>query len=124
MKPHATSPQHPGRPALRFAALGLLAVALAAAKPPQEIIVPSKAVKGKSMNTQAAAGQGVATFAGGCFWCIEAAFLDVEGVSAAVSGYANGHDPAPTYEKVGTGKTGHVAAVQVTYDTTTVSDEL
>ena len=63
----------------------------------------------------------VATFAGGCFWCIEAAFLDIEGVTAAVSGYANGHDPAPTYEKVGTGKTGHTEAVQVSYDPQKVS---
>jgi peptide methionine sulfoxide reductase msrA/msrB len=67
------------------------------------------------------ANLGTATFAGGCFWCIEAAFLDVEGVSAAVSGYAGGHDPAPTYEKVGSGKTGHTEAVQVTYDPKKVS---
>lgn len=63
----------------------------------------------------------LATFAGGCFWCIEAAFLDLEGVSTVVSGYANGHDPAPTYEKVGTGTTGHTEAVQVTYDPARIS---
>lgn len=121
MKTHAPSPHRTSRLALLFAGFGLLAAACAVAKPPQEIIVPQKALKGKSMNTQTGSAQGVATFAGGCFWCIEAAFLDVEGVSAAVSGYANGHDPAPTYEKVGTGKTGHTEAVQVTYDPKKVS---
>src|SRR6185436_16398185 len=71
--------------------------------------------KGNPMNTA------TATFAGGCFWCIESAFMDVEGVSSAVSGYSGGHDPKPTYEKVGTGKTGHTEAVQVTYDPAKVS---
>ncbi len=62
-----------------------------------------------------------ATFAGGCFWCIEAAFMDEPGVISAVSGYSGGHDPKPTYEKVGTGKTGHTEAVQVTYDPSRIS---
>jgi peptide methionine sulfoxide reductase msrA/msrB len=62
-----------------------------------------------------------ATFAGGCYWCIEAVYMYLEGVSTADSGYSGGHDPKPTYEKVGTGKTGHTEAVQVTYDPTKVS---
>lgn len=58
----------------------------------------------------------VATLAGGCFWCIESAFNSVEGVEKALSGYAGGEDPAPTYEKVCGGNTGHAEVVQVTFD--------
>ncbi len=96
-----------------------LACALGYAKPPQEITVKKKSGKGTTMNTTD--NMGKATFAGGCFWCVEAEFLDVDGVISAVSGYAGGHDPAPTYEKVGSGKTGHTEAVQVTYDPRKVS---
>lgn len=62
-----------------------------------------------------------ATFAGGCFWCIEAAFKELDGVESAVSGYAGGHVENPSYEEVCTGDTGHAEAVQVTYDSDTVS---
>jgi peptide-methionine (S)-S-oxide reductase len=62
-----------------------------------------------------------ATFAGGCFWCIEAAFEEVEGVEDAVSGYAGGHVEDPTYEQVCSGDTGHAEVVQVTYDPEAVS---
>jgi len=58
----------------------------------------------------------VATFAGGCFWCLEAVFKEVDGVQAAVPGYAGGTTLNPTYEQVCTGKTGHAEAVQVTFD--------
>ncbi len=64
-----------------------------------------------------------ATFAGGCFWCVEAAFDSVEGVSDTVSGYANGHLENPSYSQVSAGGTGHYEAVQVTYDTTQVAYE-
>ncbi len=57
-----------------------------------------------------------ATFAGGCFWCLEAIFQDVEGVTQVVSGYSGGHVPSPSYEQVCTGTTGHAEAVQITYD--------
>ncbi|MEN3186693.1 MAG: peptide-methionine (S)-S-oxide reductase MsrA [Atribacterota bacterium] len=57
-----------------------------------------------------------ATFAGGCFWCIESVFDKVPGVVEAVSGYTGGNKENPTYEEVCSGKTGHVEAVQVTYD--------
>ncbi|MDY7082905.1 MAG: peptide-methionine (S)-S-oxide reductase MsrA, partial [Halobacteria archaeon] len=66
-----------------------------------------------------------ATFAGGCFWCIEAAFKEVEGVESAVPGYAGGDTENPTYQEVCSGTTGHAEVVQVTYDPDTVSyDEL
>jgi peptide-methionine (S)-S-oxide reductase len=58
-----------------------------------------------------------ATVAGGCFWCIEAAFKELDGVVEAVSGYAGGHVDDPTYEAVCREETGHAEAVQVTYDT-------
>jgi peptide methionine sulfoxide reductase msrA/msrB len=58
----------------------------------------------------------VATFAGGCFWCIEADFKKVPGVAEVISGYTGGHKENPTYEDVSAGATGHVEAVQVMYD--------
>lgn len=63
----------------------------------------------------------VATFAGGCFWCMEAAFESVEGVVEAVSGYTGGAVINPTYQEVSRGTTGHLEAVQVYYDPVVVS---
>jgi len=57
-----------------------------------------------------------ATFAGGCFWCIEAPFEELRGVHEVVSGYTGGHVENPTYEQVCSGNTGHAEAVRVTYD--------
>ena len=57
-----------------------------------------------------------ATFAGGCFWCTEAAFQKTEGVTRAISGYSGGTSPDPTYDQVAAGQTDHAEAVQVTYD--------
>ncbi len=62
-----------------------------------------------------------ATFAGGCFWCIEAAFEKIEGVLEAVSGYTGGKTDNPTYEEVSTGKTGHYEAVEILFDPDIVS---
>ena len=58
----------------------------------------------------------VATLGGGCFWCLDAAFRELEGVSRVESGYAGGHAPSPTYEQVCSGRTGHAEVVQVTFD--------
>jgi peptide-methionine (S)-S-oxide reductase len=63
----------------------------------------------------------VATLAGGCFWCLEAAFQELRGVEQVVSGYAGGHVPNPSYEQVCTGTTGHAEVVQITFDPTVVS---
>jgi len=63
-----------------------------------------------------------ATFAGGCFWCMEGPFEAVAGVSAVVSGYA-GTGPRPTYEQVSSGATGYREAVEVTYDPARVTYE-
>lgn len=58
----------------------------------------------------------VATFAGGCFWCMEPPFDKLEGVISTVSGYTGGHVEDPGYKAVSRGKTGHAEAVEVTYD--------
>ncbi|MEM9326101.1 MAG: peptide-methionine (S)-S-oxide reductase MsrA [Bacteroidota bacterium] len=66
-----------------------------------------------------------ATFGSGCFWCTEAIFQRLEGVSAVKSGYAGGHVEHPTYEAVCAGVTGHAEVVQVQFDDSVVSyDEL
>jgi peptide methionine sulfoxide reductase msrA/msrB len=64
-----------------------------------------------------------ATFAGGCFWCIEAAFDEAEGVKKAVSGYTGGKKDNPTYEEVSSGATGHYEAVEITYNPKEISYE-
>lgn len=63
----------------------------------------------------------VATLAGGCFWCLEAAFQDLKGVEKVQSGYAGGHVPHPSYEQVCTGTTGHAEVVQIQFDPQVVS---
>jgi peptide-methionine (S)-S-oxide reductase len=65
--------------------------------------------------------QEVATLAGGCFWCIEAVFLELAGVEQVVSGYAGGHVPNPSYELVCMGVSGHAEAAQVTFDPEIIS---
>ncbi len=72
---------------------------------------------------QSQAGTAKATFAGGCFWCVEEAFEAVPGVVSAVSGYIGGQVARPTYEQVSAGRTGHAEAVEVAYDTAKVSYE-
>lgn len=63
----------------------------------------------------------IATLAGGCFWCIEAVFAELQGVEKVVSGYSGGTVPDPTYEAVSSGKTGHAEAVQIIYDPAVIS---
>ena len=58
----------------------------------------------------------IATFSGGCFWCMEPPFEKLEGVIEVISGYTGGHKDNPTYEEVSAGNTGHLEAVQITYD--------
>ena len=62
------------------------------------------------------AESGVATLAGGCFWCTEAVFAEVRGVRGVVPGYTGGHVKQPSYEQVCTGTTGHAEAVQITFE--------
>jgi peptide-methionine (S)-S-oxide reductase len=65
-----------------------------------------------------------ATFAGGCFWCLEAAFNSLHGVTSAVSGYTGGITESPTYQDVCSGTTGHAEAVQIQFDETQISYQM
>jgi peptide-methionine (S)-S-oxide reductase len=64
-----------------------------------------------------------ATFAGGCFWCMEEAFEKVPGVVSAVSGYTDGKTKNPSYEEVSSGRTGHAEAIEVKFDSAKISYE-
>src|SRR5690242_20542239 len=65
--------------------------------------------------------QEIATLGGGCFWCLEAVYKELRGVSAVMSGYAGGETANPTYYQVCAGTTGHAEVVQVTFDPDQVS---
>jgi peptide-methionine (S)-S-oxide reductase len=80
--------------------------------------VPKTAVKAPEAT---GAASEVAILAGGCFWCTEADFEKIPGVTAAVSGYTGGTTPNPTYEQVSAGGTGHYEAVRINYDPARVS---
>ncbi len=76
---------------------------------------PSKVQKGRTME--------IATFAGGCFWCMEPPYDKLPGVLQVTVGYTGGHKPNPSYEEVCSGKTGHTEAVQIQYDPKLISYE-
>ena len=63
----------------------------------------------------------IATLGGGCFWCTEAVFQELEGVERVESGYTGGDPPNPTYQEICTGTTGHAEAVQVHFDASVIS---
>lgn len=67
--------------------------------------------------------QATATFAGGCFWCMEPPFDKLDGVQSTISGFSGGHVEDPTYAEVSSGGTGHAEVVQVVYDSTVVTYE-
>ncbi len=73
------------------------------------------------MTLPASAGQKTATFAGGCFWCMEPPFDKLDGVLSTTSGYTGGHKENPTYKEVSAGGTGHAESVQVVYDPEKIS---
>lgn len=74
-----------------------------------------------SHSSGAAPGKEKVTFGGGCFWCIEAVFEDLKGVSSVTSGYAGGKTLNPTYEQICSGTTGHAEVVQVVFDPAQIS---
>lgn len=78
-------------------------------------MLPGGAVYAASQST-GGAETAKATFAGGCFWCMEPPFDKLDGVISTISGYAGGTKKNPTYEEVSAGKTGHAEVVQITYD--------
>jgi peptide-methionine (S)-S-oxide reductase len=75
--------------------------------------VLTSAIAAGAAPTQATA---VVTLGGGCFWCLEAVFAELQGVLKVESGYAGGHVPNPTYAQVADGDTGHAEVVQITFD--------
>ena len=76
-------------------------------------------------STSAPAKTELATFGAGCFWCIEAVFKELRGVTSVESGYSGGVTPNPTYQQVCTGRTGHAEVAQITYEPSQISfDEL
>jgi methionine-S-sulfoxide reductase len=76
---------------------------------------------GAASMTQAEPKTQKATFAGGCFWCMEPPFKHLKGVISVMPGYTGGHVANPTYEEVSTGTTGHAESVEVTYDPSVIS---
>ena len=84
---------------------------------------PTSIHKTNMAERQDLSGLSVATFAGGCFWCVEAAFQDAPGVREAISGFSGGDTENPSYEQVAYGLTKHTEAVQVYYDPTQITYE-
>lgn len=82
------------------------------------------AQEGKKDMSQESSAIRKATFAGGCFWCVESDFEKQPGVVKVVSGYTGGGKENPSYEEVSSGKTGHVEAIQVYYDPSTITYEM
>lgn len=83
------------------------------------VISAAGAVKAEPMTKETdkkEQGESRATFAGGCFWCMEPPFDQLKGVTATIPGYTGGKKKNPTYEEVSAGVTGHTEAVQVVYD--------
>lgn len=68
-------------------------------------------------------GMETATFAGGCFWCTEAVFLELKGVQSVVSGYIGGKTLNPSYEEICNGDTGHAEAIQISFNPNEISFE-
>lgn len=84
--------------------------------PPKTANRPGNSAKGRKKMTDPNQKNELATLAGGCFWCLEAVFNDLNGVEKVVSGYSGGHVDNPSYEAVCTGRTGHAEVVQITFD--------
>jgi len=78
---------------------------------------------GAAQAAQSRGGTATATFAGGCFWCMEPPYDELDGVIATISGYIGGTKKNPTYEEVSAGTTGHTEAVQITYEPAKISYE-
>jgi peptide-methionine (S)-S-oxide reductase len=87
------------------------------------VAIAVAAIAGHTSAQAPAATLGKATFAGGCFWCVEADFDKVDGVVSTTSGYIGGRLPKPTYAQVSAGTTGHTEAVEIVFDPRRVSYE-
>ncbi len=98
-----------------LATLTLVLLGSALVTPAPAATAPSKTMKTASQPSPSASEERI-TFGGGCFWCLEAVFQRLNGVTRVVSGYAGGTVPNPTYDAVTTGETGHAEVVQLTFD--------
>jgi peptide-methionine (S)-S-oxide reductase len=87
------------------------------------VLAAGAAVAQQDTATMPEDGHAVATFAGGCFWCMEPPFDELDGVLSTISGYTGGSTVDPTYQEVSAGGTGHAEVVQVTYDPAKVTYE-
>jgi peptide-methionine (S)-S-oxide reductase len=96
-------------------ALSTIAMAMLAADS-SDAQAPQTKSNEKIMNTKTATKESVVTLAGGCFWCTEAVYEQMRGVSDVVSGYIGGQTSNPDYKSVCTGSTGHAEAVEIYYD--------
>ncbi|MEI8698117.1 MAG: peptide-methionine (S)-S-oxide reductase [Mesorhizobium sp.] len=102
--------------ALMLAAAGAALWQTPAISAEAAVVIPPPA-----MDEKPASGTEKAVFAGGCFWGVQGVFQHVRGVTSAVSGYAGGDKDTAVYETVGTGRTGHAEAVEITYEPTEVT---
>jgi peptide-methionine (S)-S-oxide reductase len=98
-----------------------LVIAMSCKNQPQQSTEPTALLK--PVQTQAQNGLRKAYFASGCFWCVEAVYESVKGVSESISGYSGGIEDNPTYKEVGYGRTTHAEAVEIYYDPKVVSFE-
>ncbi len=87
------------------------------------VLAAALTVRGAASTAVGSAATETAIFAAGCFWCVEEAFDQVDGVVSTTSGYTGGRTANPTYEEVSSGRTGHTEALQVVYDPAKVSYE-
>ena len=85
------------------------------------MVSPEQFPKAAFDPSPAGGGERVATLAGGCFWCVEAVYRQLDGVAEIVNGYAGGDAGSADYRSVSTGRTGHAEAVQIRYDPAKVS---
>src|SRR5215470_19714968 len=101
---------------LRIADARIVVAFLVLGSPAMAAIFPDPAIDNKDLK-----GDQTAVLAGGCFWCVEAVFQQIEGVKKVVSGYSGGMAATAHYEMVSTGRTGHAESVQVTFDPKKIS---
>jgi peptide-methionine (S)-S-oxide reductase len=107
-----------------LATLALAAMALTWTACGQGKTEPQHTTKGRTMTDYAASSaHAQIVLGGGCFWCLEAVYERVQGVTSVESGYAGGTTPHPTYQQVCGGGTGHAEVARITYDPTVISLE-